>query len=48
MEQINLYFTSTCTNTQTGIDNSQTNDSTNFSTCINDGRGAGEHSKQPL
>lgn len=37
----NCDFTSTCTNTQTGIDNSQTNDCTNFSTCINDGRGAG-------
>ncbi len=32
-------LTYTCTNIQTGIDNSQTNDCTNFSTCVNEANG---------
>ena len=37
----NCDATSTCTNTQTGVDNTQTNDCTTFSTCENEAIGDG-------
>jgi hypothetical protein len=43
----NCDATSTCTNTQTGIDNSQFNECTNLSTCLNDATG-NKYTEQPL